>query len=100
MLLEQTEKRNRKLLEISFYFHQMGSIRPDSYLVDIDMLIENARLMLIEAKKHGIILYFMLKQLGRNPYIAKKLMSLGYTGAVVVDFKEAKVMMDHQIPSK
>ena len=40
----------------------------------------------------------MLKQLGRNPYIAKKLVELGYDGAVVVDFKEAQVMMKHDIP--
>ena len=40
----------------------------------------------------------MLKQLGRNPLIAKELVKLGYEGAVVVDFKEAKVMMNHQIP--
>jgi len=98
MLLEQTEKRNKKLLEAAFHFHQMGTIRPDSYLVDVDMLMENARAMLTESKKYGITLYFMLKQLGRNPYIAKKLMALGYSGAVVVDFKEAKTMMDHQIP--
>ena len=98
MLLEQTEKRNKKLLEASFHFHQMGHIRPDSYLIDMDMLMENAQSMLIEAKKNGIKLYFMLKQLGRNPYIAKKLVELGYAGVVVVDFKEAKVMMNHQIP--
>ena len=98
MLLDQTENRNKKLLEASFYFHQKGAIRPDSYLIDMDTLLENARKILAEAKKHGISLYFMLKQLGRNPYIAKKLIQLGYSGAVVVDYKEARIMMNHKIP--
>jgi len=98
MLLEQTETRNEKLIEAAFNLHQMGKIYPDSYLIDMDTLIKNAHAMLEEGKKQGVNLYFMLKQLGRNPYIAKKLVELGYSGAVVVDFKEAKVMMKHQIP--
>ena len=40
----------------------------------------------------------MLKQVGRNPYLAKKLIELGYDGAVTVDFKEALTMMEHEIP--
>jgi predicted amino acid racemase len=40
----------------------------------------------------------MTKQIGRNPYMAKKLMKLGYKGAVVVDFEEAEVMMKNNIP--
>lgn len=63
---------------------------PDSYLIDMDVLIDNAKKILEAAKVRNIRLYFMLKQLGRNPYIAKKLVELGYEGAVVVDFKEAR----------
>ena len=40
----------------------------------------------------------MLKQIGRNPYLAKQLMDMGYKGAVVVDFREAEIMMQHHIP--
>ena len=73
-------------------------IQPDSYVIDLDTLLSNAKLILNEANRQGIELYFMLKQLGRNPYIAKELVKLGYSGAVVVDFREAQVMMRHQIP--
>ena len=40
----------------------------------------------------------MLKQMGRNPYLAKALIEMGYPGAVTVDFREAMVMMQHHIP--
>lgn len=98
MLLNQTKKRNPKLIETAFSFHQQGLIRPDSYLIDVDQFLENAKKMLEVGKENQVELYFMLKQVGRNPYLAKKLVEMGYPGAVVVDYKEAKVMMEHDIP--
>lgn len=98
MFLKQTMMRNARLIETSFAFHQSGKILPDTYVVDLDQLLSNATFMLNKAKKQNIELYFMLKQLGRNPYIAKKLCEAGFEGAVVVDFKEANVMMRENIP--
>lgn len=98
MFLEQIKKRNSQLVEAAFHFHQSGQIMPDSYLVDVDSFLDNAKKILNEANKYKIKLYFMLKQLGRNPYLAKELVKLGYAGAVTVDFKEAQLMMDSQIP--
>lgn len=98
MFLSSTLRRNKELIEASFKLHQTGQILPDTYVVDLDTLKKNAMQMLEAARKQNISLYFMLKQLGRNPLIAKELVKLGYEGAVVVDFKEAKVMMKHQIP--
>jgi predicted amino acid racemase len=98
MFVNMIEKRNRALLETTFKLHQEGLIEPDTYVVDVDSYLENAKLILEEAKKHNIHLYFMLKQIGRNPFLAKELVKLGYEGAVVVDFKEAKVMMKHNVP--
>lgn len=98
MFLEKTIETNLPLVKTCFDFHQKGLIQPDSYVIDLDTLLSNAKLILNEANRQGIELYFMLKQLGRNPYIAKELVKLGYSGAVVVDFREAQVMMRHQIP--
>ena len=39
----------------------------------------------------------MRKQIGRNPYLAMELEKVGYKGAVVVDFKEAEVMMKNHL---
>lgn len=98
MFLEKIADTNPELLETATQLHQAGIVLPDTYIIDMDTLLDNAKKILDEAKKQNIHLYFMLKQLGRNPYIAKKLVELGYDGAVVVDFKEAQVMMDHDIP--
>ena len=98
MFVEQTLKKNRALMDTAFRLHGSGQILPDSYVVDVDAFCSNGKKILEEAGKHNIKLYFMLKQLGRNPYLAEKLVQLGYEGAVTVDFKEAQTMMEHNIP--
>lgn len=98
MFLNQTIHRNEPLVQTCFQLHQEQKIRPDTYVIDLDQLLENAKQMLEVSKQNNIDLYFMLKQLGRNPYIAKELIHIGYKGAVVVDFKEAAVMMQNNIP--
>lgn len=98
MFIEQTVKKNSELIKAAFSLHQSGRLLPDSYLVDVDSLLDNAKKILDSGKKHKIKLYFMLKQLGRNPYIARELVKMGYAGAVAVDFREANLMMDEGIP--
>ena len=98
MFLEKTIRRNPALIKTSFDLHQSGQIMPDTYVIDLDTIIENAKNIIESAKKHDLKMYFMLKQLGRNPIIAKELIKLGYSGAVAVDFNEAQVYMDHNIP--
>lgn len=98
MFLNKTVETNQSFVKACFELHQDGKILPDSYAIDMDTLRENARKIYEQASTQGIDLYFMLKQIGRNPVIAKELVEIGFKGAVVVDFKEAAVMMRHQIP--
>lgn len=97
MFLEKTIERNRELVQATFKLHKDGLLLPDTYVIDLDTLIENAKKIKDEADKYGIKLYFMTKQIGRNPLICKEFMKLGYDGAVVVDFKEAETMIDNGI---
>ena len=98
MFLEKTLRRNPALIETCFDFHQKNMILPDTYVIDLDTLLENAKNIIQSAKKNDLKMYFMLKQLGRNPIIARELIKLGYSGAVAVDFNEAKIYMEHNIP--
>lgn len=98
MFLEKTIRRNPALIKTSFDLHQSGQIMPDTYVIDLDTIIENAKNIIQSAKRHDLKMYFMLKQLGRNPIIAQELIKLGYSGAVAVDFNEAQVYMNHNIP--
>lgn len=97
MFLEKTRKENSNLIRCAFTLHQNGLISPDTYILDYDMIRKNAEAMIVKAGKLGIKLYFMTKQIGRNPLIAKMLISLGYQGAVVVDYREAEVMIRNGI---
>ena len=94
MFLDKTVERNGNLVEFAFDAHGQGLILPDSYIVDVDTFTSNASMILDAAREHGFSLFYMLKQLGRNPYLATVLDDMGYDGAVVVDFREAAVMMD------
>lgn len=89
MFLDRTIERNPKLINLAMRYISEGVIEPDTYLIDLDSLLSNAKKLIDMAKEFDIKLYFMTKQIGRNPYIGKKLMELGYEGAVCVDYREA-----------
>lgn len=98
MFLNKLQKDNPRFLEAIVKLHQTGALLPDTYAIDLEQFKANAAAIKAAADEKGIRLYFMLKQLGRNPVLAKILTDMGYAGAVVVDFKEAQVMMRHNIP--
>ena len=98
MFLKKVVERNPSLVEAGFHLMNTHTILPDTYVVDVDQFVANAKAILEKANLYGIDLYFMLKQIGRNPYLAKKLVELGYPGAVAVDYREAEVLMAHDIP--
>ena len=97
MFLDKLCKTNPNLIQTAVHMHQQEQIMPDTYVVDVDQFLENAKAILQKANEQNIELYYMLKQIGRNPYLAKELEKIGYKGAVVVDFKEAEVMMKNQL---
>lgn len=97
LFLKRLLDTNKAFVDTSLDLYKKGLILPDSYCIDVDMFLENAKNILNEAKKYNINLFYMLKQVGRNPYLAKKLEDLGYKGAVCVDFKEVEVMMKNNL---
>ncbi len=97
MFLEKTLNRNPQLIDAAIKFHREGLISPDTYVLDLDSIIYNAKKIKDEADRCGIQLYFMTKQIGRNPYISKEIMKLGYAGAVAVDFREAEILSSNGI---
>ena len=97
MFLEKVQENNRPLVEYAFELQQKGLILPDTYVLDYDAIMENGKSMKDAAEPLGIKLYFMLKQIGRNPEIAKGLMEVGFDGVVAVDFKETLVMMKNDV---
>ena len=92
MFLDRLLTSNPALAELAFEWHRQGIIEPDTYVLDLDAIAQNARAMQNEASEYGITLYYMLKQIGRNPLIAQAVEGAGFRGAVCVDWREALVM--------
>jgi predicted amino acid racemase len=85
------------LIETAFYLHRTGAISPDTYIIDVDSILENSHLIYKRAEGLNVKLYCMLKQLGRNPYLAKELISIGFDGVVCVDFRDAEMCLRNNI---
>ncbi|AEE92154.1 putative amino acid racemase [Tepidanaerobacter acetatoxydans Re1] len=97
MFLEATLKNNPMLIDIAAKFHKAGLIEPNTYVIDLDVVSKNAELIFEAGKKFDIDLYFMTKQFGRNPVIAKAIMNAGIKKAVAVDMDEARVLFNHGV---
>ena len=97
MFLHKTIQQNRPLVEYGFKALRDGLILPDTYLIDLDAVLQNALQFVEAAQRRGLHSYYMLKQAGRNPHIAKFLQNMGFDGAVCVDFSETISYIDHGI---
>jgi len=95
MFLEKTIQRNSRLIDTARTLHRHGLLDPDTYVLDLPVLLSNARLILDEAKHQGLKCVYMSKQFGRNAQIGKLLEEMGYDGAVAVDFREALHLAKH-----
>ena len=89
MFLRRLQETAPELIDFTLYAHRKGLLLPDTYVIDMEIIRENARKILSVSQEQGVKLYYMLKQLGRNPVLARMLDELGYEGAVAVDFREA-----------
>lgn len=98
MFIKALQRQNPALIETALRFWQQGRIAPDSWIIDVDQVLENGKQLLKTAQQYGIRLYLMTKQVGRNPWLAEKLLALGYQGIVVVDYKESRVMRRAGLP--
>lgn len=98
MFLNKTVERNEALIQFSIKLHQSGQITPDTYVIDLDAIKANAKVMLDAANRNNVKLLFMTKQFGRNPILSKTLLDVGYEGAVAVDFRETETLHENGIP--
>jgi predicted amino acid racemase len=92
MFLDMTIQRNPNLITAAAHMHRQGLIEPNSYVLDVEAITRNARAIKEQADRYGICLYYMTKQFGRNPGVAKLIEGTGITKAVAVDVEEAKTL--------
>ncbi len=85
MFLKLLIQRNPKFLETAINLHQTGELPANSYLLDLDTMQANARIMADEAERLDLKIYAMSKQIGRNPPAFKALAAGGIDSYVAVD---------------
>ncbi len=90
MFLKALKARNRAFLEAAVALHQAGRVPAGAYLLDLDTMTENARLMSAEAARLGLDLLAMTKQIGRNPPALDALKAGGIDRFVAVDMACAR----------
>jgi len=87
MYLNNIMRNNPQLLETIFDNHQKGLIPPNTWVIDLDTIVKNARILSNKAKELGLRTYLMSKQHNRNPYINKLALANGLEKLVAVDMQ-------------
>jgi predicted amino acid racemase len=98
MFLQALRERNPRLLETAVQLHQSGRIPAATYVIDLDTVAENARVLASEAKRLGLTTYLMTKQYARNPYVTWVALRNGLYKTVAVDIEGALQMRRYDIP--
>ncbi len=98
MFLDVTIRRNPALIQTAIELHQAGALPPNTYLIDLDTVVQNVRTLVKTAQGYNLKLYGMTKQQGRNPLLARMIVAAGLPHAVAVDFDGARILHAYGIP--
>lgn len=98
MFIQRLLERNPQLLETALSLHQQGRIPPNTWVIDLDMIVENARALTAEAQRLGLTTYVMSKQYARNPYVSALALAQGLYKLVAVDVACSLMARRYDIP--
>ncbi len=87
MFLDPIRRRNPRLIEAAISLHQAGKIPASTYLIDLDSVEANARAIATAASRHGMTVFAMTKQMGRNGDYCRAIMRGGIPASVNVDME-------------
>jgi predicted amino acid racemase len=90
MFLDVLRRRNPRLIEQAIRLQQRGEIPANSYVIDLDAVEANARTIRSEADRHGLKVFAMTKQMGRNGSYCEAIRRGGIEKAVAVDMECAR----------
>lgn len=91
-MLAIIERTNPALIEAACRLHQRGQIPPDCYVVDLEVVRENARTLAERAASADVRIYAMTKQFNRNPSILEAIAAAGVDKFVAVDIEGARAI--------
>lgn len=85
MFLKQLVRRNPDFVKTVTALHQSGQIPANSYVLDLDTVEANARVLAEEGRRLNLKVYPMTKQIGRNPFALRAMARQGLDAYVAVD---------------
>jgi predicted amino acid racemase len=85
MFLDVLRRRNPGFVLAAQALHQAGRIPANSYVIDLDAVEANARLLKAEADRLGLKVFAMTKQVGRHSGFSRAVMAGGIDRSVAVD---------------
>ncbi|SFV06241.1 alanine racemase [Alicyclobacillus macrosporangiidus] len=97
MFLSQLLSRNAAFVDAVLGLYRSGRIPPNTYALDVDQIQTNAAAVVKAAADSGMSLYFMTKQVGRNPVACQAIVDAGLRKAVAVDPLEALTLGRHGV---
>jgi predicted amino acid racemase len=98
VFLSRLIERNPRLIEAAIALHQSGRIPPNTWVIDLDGVAANARILAAEARRLGLHTYLMGKQYARNPYVSALALANGLHKMVAVDMQGALLLHRYGIP--
>ncbi|MGQ0564615.1 MAG: alanine racemase [Gemmobacter sp.] len=85
MFLDTLRRRNPAFILAAQSLHQQGLIPANAYVIDLDAVTANARLIRAEADRLGLTVFAMAKQVARQSGFCRAVMDGGIDRAVAVD---------------
>ena len=98
MFLDVLRRRNPAFIEAAMALHQSGQIPANSYVLDLDAVQANARVLKTEADKHGLKIFAMTKQVGRSSSFCAAVQRGGIEKSVAVDMACARATHNAGMP--
>ena len=90
MFLDVLRRRNPAFVEGAMRLHQEGKLPANAYVLDLDAVERNARILKDEAARLGMKVFAMTKQAGRGSSFCQAVMRGGIDRAVAVDMACAR----------
>ena len=90
MFLDVLRRRNPAFIEAAIGLHQQGKLPANAYVLDLDTVEHNAKILKQEADRLGLKIFAMTKQVGRSSSFCKAVMRGGIERAVAVDMACAR----------
>jgi|HubBroStandDraft_6_1064221.scaffolds.fasta_scaffold36797_2 predicted amino acid racemase len=87
MFLDLIQRRNPRLIEAAIALHQSGELPANTYVIDLDAVEDNARVISSKADSLGLTVMAMTKQMGRNESFCRAVMRGGIARSVAVDLE-------------